>query len=259
MIWCPTGPTSFFPLHAAGLYDSQERGTKTYEYVASSYTPTLSILADSNNALAQEPAGEFQGILAVSQPSNDGQTPIPKTVDEVKALMRAVGNSVKVEWLQGAAATREAVLTGMARNTWVHLACHAHQYPLRSSESAFMLADGGTLSLADVATSARGAGELAFLSACQTAAGDFDLAQEGVHLGAGMLVAGYRSVVATAWSVYDKDAPVVADALYGILLKGGIVNRQGVGHALHQATRLLRETVGAAEVIRWGSFIHLGV
>ncbi|KAJ7117247.1 CHAT domain-containing protein [Mycena crocata] len=259
LIWCPTGPTSFFPLHAAGLYDSQERGTKTYEYVASSYTPTLSILANANDKLAQESAGPFRGILAVSQPSMDGQTRIPKTVEEVDALLHAVGKTVDVEWLKDAAATREAVLTGMSRSTWVHLACHAHQYPLRSSESAFILAGGGTLSLADVSASTGGVGELAFLSACQTAAGDFDLAEEGVHLAAGMLVAGYRSVVATAWSVHDVDAPVVAGEVYGMLLEGGRVDRTGAGRALHRATALLRNKVGAAEVMRWAPFIHLGI
>jgi CHAT domain-containing protein len=245
-------------LHAAGLYDSQEKGTKTYEYVASSYTPTLSILADANVALSREPE-PFQGILAVSQPNADGQAPIPKTVDEVKAFIKAVDGTVAVKWLNGAEATKEAVLSGMQSSTWVHLACHARQYPLNTSESAFMLANSETLSLADISERASANGELAFLSACQTAAGDFDLSEEGVHLAAGMLVAGYRSVIATTWSVRDEDAPLVAEAVYQRLLDGGQVNRTGTALALHHATRLLREKVGEDQFMRWAPFIHLGI
>jgi CHAT domain-containing protein len=208
--------------------------------------------------MSREPE-PFRGILAVSQPSMDGQTPIPKTVDEVQALIQAVADTVAVQWLQGPQATREAVLSGMETSTWVHLACHAHQYPLRSSESAFLLANGETLSLADISARVSTGGELAFLSACQTAAGDFDLSEEGVHLAAGMLVAGYRSVIATTWSVHDVDAPVVAGAVYRMLLDGGRMNRASAAISLHHATRLLREKVGEAQVMRWGPFIHLGV
>ena len=245
-------------MHAAGLYESHERGTKTYEYIASSYTPTLSVLADANVSLSLEPE-PFKGILAVSQPNVEGQPPIPQTVDEVEALRKAVGDTVPLQWLNGANATKEAVLAGMKSSTWVHLACHARQYPLRTSESAFMLANGEELSLADISEHDYASGELAFLSACQTAAGDFDLSEEGVHLAAGMLVAGYRSVIATTWSVRDQDAPVVAEAVYRRLLDGGQVNRTGTTLALHHATRLLREQVGEDQFMRWAPFIHLGI
>jgi CHAT domain-containing protein len=56
--------------------------------------------------------------------------------------------------------------------------------------------------------------DFAFLSACQTATGAKDLQEEAVHLAAGMLLAGYRSVVATMWTIMDNDAPRVAGDLY---------------------------------------------
>jgi CHAT domain-containing protein len=258
LTWCPTGPTSFFPLHAAGLYDSQERGSKTYEYVASSYTPTLSILANANISLSREPE-PFKGILAVSQPSTEGQRPLPKTVMEIEALIKTVDGAVEIQWLNGAEATKEAVLSGMQSSSWVHLACHALQYPLNASESAFILTNGETLSLADISAHASADRELAFLSACQTAGGDFDLSEEGVHLAAGMLVAGYRSVIAATWSVHDNDAPFVAEAVYRRLLHGGQVDRTGMALALHHATRELREKVGEDKFLCWAPFIHLGI
>jgi len=234
------------------------RDRKVYEYVASSYTPTISILADSNIELSREPE-PFQGILAISQPSNDGQISIPKTVEEVQALCNAVGQNVPVTWLKGAQVTKEAVLAGMQSSTWVHLACHALQFPLNASESAFILTDGKMLSLADIAAHPSANGELAFLSACQTAAGDFDLSEEGVHLAAGMIAAGYRSVIATAWSVEDDDAPEVAAAVYKQLIDQGTIKRTGAALALHHATRLLREKIGEDKFLRWAPFVHLGV
>ncbi|CAE7110715.1 unnamed protein product [Rhizoctonia solani] len=44
--WCPTGATSFLPLHAAGDY-SQPTGSRVFDYVVSSYTPTLTALLTS--------------------------------------------------------------------------------------------------------------------------------------------------------------------------------------------------------------------
>lgn len=258
MTWFPTGPTAFFPLHAAGQYNTKEKGSKTYHYVASSYTPTLSVLADASNSLCHEPE-PFKGILAVSQPYALGQTPIPKTVDEVKALMKAVDHMVPLQWLNEDQATKEAVLRGMQTSTWVHLACHAQQYPLNTSESAFMLGNGDKLSLADISAHPHADGELAFLSACQTAAGDFDLSEEGVHLASGMLFAGYRGVIATSWSVRDEDAPVVAEEVYRRLLEGRKVKRSGSALALHHATQLLRDNVGEDQIFRWAPFTHFGI
>ncbi|KZV68254.1 hypothetical protein PENSPDRAFT_687431 [Peniophora sp. CONT] len=270
LTWCPTGPTAFLPLHAAGVYGTTARGLKTYEYVASSYTPTLSTLADANVALAASDATTppFRGLLAISQPNTPGYKKLPKTVDEVKALIAAMKGDAaqRTLWLNGAAATKAAVLEGMRGSSWIHLACHARQYPLNTLQSAFMLAGEpgeDTLTLADVAANARdgGGGELAFLSACQTAAGDFDVSVEGVHLAAGMLVAGYRSVIATTWSVFDDDAPVVAREVYTRLLRGGRVDRTGSALALHHAVRVLREQpdVGVDRFFRWAPYIHLGV
>ncbi|KAI0030189.1 CHAT domain-containing protein [Vararia minispora EC-137] len=266
LTWCLTGPTAFFPLHAAGLYVDDTPGTKAFEFVASSYTPTLSILADANNALTREPENPFMGVLAVSLPHTPGLPSIPNTVTEVEALHKAVqesDDSIPWQWLNSAAATKAAVLEGMKTSSWVHLACHARQYPLNASESAFVLADGETLSLADVGQHASAGGELAFLSACQTASGDADLSEEGVHLAAGMLVAGYRSVIASAWSVGDRDARDVSEAVYRRLLTGGRANRTGAALALHHATQELREKLRKSlrthEFLRWAPFIHLGI
>ena len=42
---------------------------------------------------------------------------------------------------------------------------------------------------------------LAYLSACETAKGDKNQPDQAVHLAASMLFCGFRSVIATMWSV----------------------------------------------------------
>ena len=128
--------------------------------------------------------------------------------------------------------------------------------------SAFALYDG-PLSLADLMVTTADNAELAFLSACQTAVGDEKIPEESVHLAAGMLVVGFKGVIATMWSIGDEDAPVVAEAYYKKLIElrssGQVGAGTGAAYALHEATRVLREKVGEENVVKWAPFVHFGV
>jgi CHAT domain-containing protein len=92
-------------------------------------------------------------------------------------------------------ATISAVFSTMERRAWVHLACHGAQDAQDPTKSAFMLHDG-PLELSRLMSAPLPCAELAVLSTCQKAKGDSNLPEEAVHLAAGMLGAGYRSVVA---------------------------------------------------------------
>lgn len=110
-------------------------------------------------------------------------------------------------------------------------------------KSKFALHDGA-LDLKTIMKKTFKCAGMAFLSACQTATGDENRPEEGVHLAAAMLAAGYRTVYATVWSIGDKDGPVVAKEVYSYLL-----NRSGRGngkeaYALHQAVAILRNNAG---------------
>ena len=102
--------------------------------------------------------------------------------------------------------------------------------------------------------------DLAVLSACQTATGDEKLAEEAVHLAAGMLNVGYKSVVGTMWSISDVSAPIVMEEFYKIMAEqvkaGGELQP---AYALHAATKVLREKKGVTEFLRWVPFIHFGL
>ncbi|KAI0311356.1 hypothetical protein OF83DRAFT_1151312 [Amylostereum chailletii] len=74
-----------------------------------------------------------------------------------------------------------------------------------------------------------------------------------------MLMAGYPSVVATMWSIMDKDAPVIAEEFYLRLMKDGGDGRSKVAYALHAAVKRLRDEVGEKNFVQWVPFIHIGV
>ncbi|KEP45577.1 putative aromatic di-alanine and TPR containing protein [Rhizoctonia solani 123E] len=201
--WCTTGELTGLPLHAAGLYDSDQPGT--FDLVVSSYTPTLNALLVSFH----KPFETFSGILAVGQADTPGFPRISNTVAEL-AFIKERSQAISSAYIQldDNEATVEAVLMGMEYSSWVHFACHASQSGDSPADSSFHLCDG-SLKLSTITQKSFTDRGLAFLSACQTATGTEDLPDEAVHLAAGLLMAGYPSVIATLWSVYDEDAPEI--------------------------------------------------
>ncbi|KAG9102862.1 hypothetical protein FRC06_000926 [Ceratobasidium sp. 370] len=248
--WCTTGPLSFLPLHAAGDYNTPDQ--LLFRYAISSFTPNLS-------ALLTRPAdpAAFSGILAISQASTPGFRPLPGTTAELDRVARQAGDS-RLTRLDGREATCSTVLAAMDEHSWVHFACHASQNSVKPTASAFHLHDG-PLDLASITRKQLKHADLAFLSACQTATGDKELSEEAVHLAAGMIMAGYRTVIATMWSIEDKDAPIVAEKFYAYMLNGEAPNQRKAAKALHYAMGYLRDRIGVKEFERWTPYVHLGV
>ncbi|KAG8706298.1 hypothetical protein FRC09_002488, partial [Ceratobasidium sp. 395] len=249
--WCITGPLSFLPLHAAGDYSSPKNSILP-NLVVSSYTPNLSSLGRAPPTL-----DSFSGMLAISQGSSvRGLNSLPATADELAQLKRSF-KGLQYTQLSEQDACADLVLEAMTKHNWVHFACHASQnrdYPLRS---ALHLHDED-LDLAAISKNQMNNAQLAFLSACQTATGDTKLPDEAIHLAAGLLMAGYWTVIATMWSIYDADAPLVAEKVYEYMLEGGVPDSRKAAKALHKATTHLRETVGIEKFTRWVPFVHIG-
>lgn len=252
-MWCTTGPLAFLPLHAAGCYNAAH-DPRVYEYVVSSYTPTLTALVESQMRISSSLS---ESILAVSQPHTPNHSALPGTVTEIKTIQECIEN-IDFKWLNGEEATVAAVLEEMSKHRWCHFACHGVQHREDPTKSAFALHDG-MLDLETMMSKSFKGAELAFLSACQTATGDEKRPEEAIHLAAGMLMAGYRSVVATMWSIGDRDAPLVAKEVYRFLLRTpGMDTGKSVAYALHHAVRQLREEVGENGFVKWVPFIHMG-
>jgi len=267
--WCPTGPLTFLPLHAAGMYSRNGRsppGSCISDFAISSYTPNISSLLQKlkESAHVQEPASSK--LLIISQPNTPGCLPIPETTKEMNCIWNVIetynGESLRLE---GESASVNRVKVEMESHGSIHLACHASQDLEHSLKSGFYL-DDGRLELSEIMKQKFAVRELAFLSACQTSAGDEKLSEEAVHLAAGMLAAGYRSVVATMWSIKDQYGPVVAESFYEDLMERGKIfgkpgiDSNGAAHALHHAIRGIRDALGDSEkgLLTWVPYVHFG-
>ncbi|KAI0031651.1 CHAT domain-containing protein [Vararia minispora EC-137] len=259
--WCATSPLAFLPFHAAGIYggpgSKAEPTAKTFHHIVSSYAPSLSSLSRTTG---RPGSSRFQSatVLVVSQPQTPGYNPIPGTMDEALKIGYHFPAD-RVVHLSGAEATTTTVLKALdERQPQIfHLACHGIQDRSQPANSAFVLEDG-RLTLASLMIKSTNDAELAFLSACQTATGYDKLPDEAVHLAAGMLAIGYRSVIGTMWSIGDSDAPLVADEVYAKLMNTD-EERAEVAYALHEAIGRLRSKVGEADFLRWVPFVHFGL
>ncbi|KZT10306.1 TPR-like protein [Laetiporus sulphureus 93-53] len=259
IFWCPTGPLTFLPIHAAGIYGTTGPNVKVSEFVISSYTPTLSALILPSEDIIQQNIN----LLAVAQPSSDGQfSQLPGTQEEIskikERLSRLNSNQVLLTESNG---TVEDVLDKLQKCSWVHFACHGIQDLRNPVNSGLLLANKQRLKLSDVVRVTRPHGGLAFLSACQTATGDKRLADEAVHLAAGMLFIGYGGVIATMWSILDDVAPKVAEDVYSQLFSDdSLPDYRQAARALHYAVEKLQQDPKiSSKFYSWLPFVHFGL
>ncbi|CAG8665319.1 16818_t:CDS:1, partial [Acaulospora colombiana] len=250
--WCTTGPLSFLPIHAAGVYDQDSSDSQLSDYVISSYTPTLSTLLEPSTTST----GSSFKFLSVIQVSAPGASAIPSTKEELDYIrQRLSGRDHTI--LDGPKGTRGRVTEEMESCNWLHLACHGVQWPNEPTKSALLLEDGH-LTLEEIIKLNLPQAELAFLSACQTTTGDESLSEEAVHIAGGMLLAGYRGVVATMWSIKDDLAPGLANEFYGHIIEDGKrPDGRKAAEALHVAVQKLRKNSGVS-LLDWIPFVHLG-
>lgn len=262
--WCPTGPLTFLPIHAAGIYDQKTPAHCLADFAVSSYIPTLSVLNELHSRAPSNTTNE--GVLLVSQPNTPGLQAIPFTTAEVqKTREQLEKRGIRSLLYTGSEATVDVVLKSLESFSCVHLACHASQEIKNPLESAIHLYDR-PLTLSEIMKKKLPNAGLAFMSACQTSSGDEKLPEEAVHLAAGMLGAGYRSVVATMWSISDVHAPKVADIFYKNLLSNILAGRVKLditksAHSLHSSIQHLRKKLGnSPEALRaWIPYIHVGI
>lgn len=228
------------------------RGSKLSDYAVSSYTPTLTALLNGYPPRATQQ----HKMLTVALPT---ESRLPCTRQELDRITKSTG-AFLVQQLLESRATLENVVKGMEECSWVHFACHGVQNISNPTESALLLSGDSKLTLSRITQLSLPHAELAFLSACQTATGAEELAEEAVHLAAGMLLAGYRGVIATMWSIGDAVAPQVAEDVYAHIFKNGAPDATQAAYALHLAIQKLQEeSKGGASFFSWVPFVHIGV
>ncbi|MEV1242740.1 CHAT domain-containing protein [Nonomuraea sp. NPDC050022] len=243
--WCPTGPLTLLPLHAAG-----GPGGWVMDRAVSSYTPTLRILAETPPAVSPE---DDDRLLIVSLPETPGQPPLPGVVKETDALRKLFAGRHTL--LHGDDATKANVRAELARHRWAHLSCHATQDLTTPSRGGLIVYDG-RLTVTDLAEEDR-KGDFAFLSACKTATGGTTLPDEAITLAAVLRYTGYRHVIATLWAVDDSVTAPLVHALYLALTRSGYFDPENAAVALHQVIRAFRAGLPTRPSL-WVPFVHVG-
>ena len=251
--WCPTGPLTLLPLHAAGYHDHNGLASSdtVLDCVVSSYTPTLRALLEARRPL--DPEGGNERILVVALPEVPGEVPLADVARELETLESLFSGRATV--LKGEAATWEAVRAELPRHRWAHFSCHGGQNLIDPSHGGLLLQDR-LLSIADISTG-HYRGEFAFLSACMTATGGVSLPDEAITLAAALHYTGYRHVIGTLWSVYDRTAAEVTEMVYNDLTSTGQFEAARSAYALHNAIRTLRD-IRHLPPSSWVPFTHTG-
>lgn len=249
--WCPTGPLTLLPLHAAGYHDEPEAKRTVLDRVVSSYTPTLRALLEARRPLAASP--EDDRLLIVSLANTPDEVPLDDVARERNLLTSLF--PTRHTLLDGEAATATAVQEQLSHHRWAHFSCHGGQNLADPSQGGLLLHDS-ILTIADI-SARQHQGEFAFLSACMTAVGGVTLPDEAITLAAALHYTGYRQVIGTMWTVYDQTAADVAEAVYGDLTSTGRFKPDRAALALHKAIRDLRDAkrLSASD---WSPFTHTG-
>ncbi|TFK24228.1 hypothetical protein FA15DRAFT_669775 [Coprinopsis marcescibilis] len=270
--WCPTGPLSFLPLHAAGIYDQRDQSITVSDFAVSSYAPTVTSITDrvKTRPSSGTQSSSCSGLFLASQPEGrDGPirlSRIPGAKKEAETIGKlAKERGVEITSLEGASATIDKGLENMKIYSNIHLACHAIQAkdPLKSG---FFLHDMQPLTLSTIIKLNLKNSDLAYLSACETGTGEKTLSDEAVHLAGGMLAAGYRGVVATMWAINDRKAPRVAESFYDYLWSNEREpnrNDPQAVYALHHAIQRLKqdspEDLTDRHFLSWVPYVHFGL
>jgi CHAT domain-containing protein len=159
------------------------------DYVVSSYTPTIAALRTAKPVISDS----FEMMVVIQSKT------LPCTVQELQNIEARVPNEFLAKLgTPKALASVEEVVSRLPSASIVHFACHGHQNIQNPLDSALILEDGD-LKVSRIMQQPMPNASLAFLCACETAMGDKNLPDEVIHLGATLLFAGFRGVVATMW------------------------------------------------------------
>ncbi|EIN05926.1 hypothetical protein PUNSTDRAFT_74062 [Punctularia strigosozonata HHB-11173 SS5] len=262
--WCPTGRFSHLPVHAAGTEECW-----CSDYVVSSYIPTLGSLLAARRAYKPIKKNDVQALVtAVPSTLLSEWSDLHWTVEEVGAVRQALSARATIGLRQGGGKpdlllnsdglTTGRLLEELPQANILHLACHGYQNPENPLKSGFVMRDS-MLTIEELMPVPLPNAFMAFLSACETAKGDGRQPDQTVHLAATMLFAGFKSVIATLWSMEDIDGPTIAKSVYSDIFSndGEHLDPDEVAYALDEAIQKLRKD--HPDPSRWAPYVHLGM
>lgn len=254
--WCPTGPMSLLPLHAAGHHDTSEYPATVLDLCMSSYTPTLGSLIEARNR-ADTTASSISGskrVLLVGVRNATGRARLRAGRSQESVLRRLIRPD-RLKVLKPSDLNRDTVIEELGRHHVVHFDCHGDQNLADPSASGLVLPHD-TVTVLDIAARSWRA-DFAGLAACKTAVGGVKLLDESISLAAALHYTGYQHVVGTLWSVLDTVTTELFTELYSAMYTTGDLDASLSPAALHQAVRALRNDHRTRPRL-WAPFIHVG-
>jgi CHAT domain-containing protein len=220
--------------------------------VVSSYTPTLRALLEARAEESSSAARDRDRMLIVALAQTPGQVSLPNVARERQLLSQLFRDNHTI--LADHDASWESVREQLPRHGWVHFSCHGDQNLADPSHGGIMLHDR-PLTIAEI-SDGQYHGDFAFLSACKTATGGVTLPDEAITLAAALHYTGYRHVIGTLWSIRDRTAAAVTEAVYTDLTSSGTFEPGRAATALHIAVRRLRDA--GRPLSQWVPFTHTG-
>jgi hypothetical protein len=258
-------------LHAAGVYTG-EGAECLSEYTVSSYLPTLSALAEARSQPTHGVRSSSKILLLAPIENSSNLPQLPHALLEVSSIEKLIANAAVVQ-SDIPDQTVDSVLRLIPQADIVHFACHGRQINADPLQSGFELSDG-RLNLSHLMGLHIPHGQLAYLSACESAAVDANQPDEAVNIATAMLYVGFKSVIATLWyvasehsfvdtdsdvlgrSMNDVDGPFVAKRVYSNIFEDGRLDLAAVPYALDDAVTALRKSGVSAS--RWATYVHVG-
>ena len=244
MWWCPSGPFTFLPIHAAA----------SNSLFIQSYTLTLDALIEARTPKATISDSISLAAIGITDIPGKPYLKLRSVTEELSSIKQVIASA---NILSDAEATVSNVLKTMGNHEWLHIACHGEQDISKPLNSCLNLYDGN-LNLNQILAKDLPRAQFAFLSACQTAMGSSDLPNESLHLAGGFIVAGCQATIGTLWNMEDSDGPKVAELVYrNIMDNRKVLDVHATAEALHSAVQSLKDSGAPFE--RWIPFIHMGI
>ncbi|WP_405417781.1 CHAT domain-containing protein [Streptomyces microflavus] len=275
--WAPGGVLGMLPIHAAGYHGAPDGAhhRSVIDRAVSSYTPTVRALRYAREQFDRRSTRpESTRALIVAMPTTPGLASegMLKYVDHEASMVQKhfpnhalLHRQAAVTLSSGqsslAMPTKTNVLSGLSTCQVAHFACHAASHPVDPSKSLLLLHDyqRDPFDVASLSSITLDVAELAYLSACRTAAIDVvELLDEAIHLAGAFQLAGFPHVIATLWAIDDECAVTVADSFYRQLQTGRDALDAGqAAHALHAAVRRVRDRLPRTPSL-WAAYLHAG-
>jgi CHAT domain len=240
----PHGPFHFYPLHLLG-----QDGDQLCDRWIVTYLPNVHLLSRRRG-----PAPTREHVVSavgLSFDDDDALEPLERAVAEAEAVASAFDSKPILE----AKATKAAMVQALATSRYVHVATHGMQNVEAPAFQCVFLtptegSDGRLYAHEVLALDLRGL-ELLTLSACETALGRFDRADNLRGMPASFLLAGVRTLVGTLWPAEDSASETFFSSFYSHLRADPSVLDAFAG--AQQATR-----TGHPEYRDWGTFYLTG-